>query len=148
MIKYSSEYPTVAPRTMPTYKSSSDRRSQPISDPDYFKWGIQETQVTLQRNIILLILHIILSPSSRQRATRKFQWWSLIISHIGLHTVYYKTLALLSSTRSLICNKEQYEQVRMIISYKSAMDSNTFLFYPTDPKIGHSQVGQAHVTST
>ena len=32
--------------------------------------------------------------------------------------------------------------------YKSAIDSDTFLFGPTKPKIGHSQVRQAQVAYT
>ena len=75
-------------------------------------------------------------------------FWSLRIYHIGVHTVHYDTHALFSSTKLWIYYKKKNEQVRIIISYKSAMDSNTFLFYPTDPKIGHSQVGQTQVTST
>ena len=37
--------------------------------------------------------------------------------------------------------------MKVIILYKSAIDSNKFLFDTTEPKIGHSQVGQARVAS-
>ena len=52
----------------------------------------------------------------------------LRISHIGVHTVYCETSALLSSTRLLIYDKEIRDHVKVIISYKSAMDPNILLF--------------------
>ena len=72
----------------------------------------------------------------------------LIIPHIRLHTVYYETRYLFSITKSWIYDKEKREQVKVIISYKSAMDLNTFLFDTTGSKIGHSWVGQDQVVST
>ena len=45
--------------------------------------------------------------------------------------------ALLSSTKSQIYNKGKYKQMKVIIFYKSAMDSNILLFELTKPKIGH-----------
>ena len=37
---------------------------------------------------------------------------------------------------------------KVIILYKYVIDSNVFLFEPTEPKIGHSPVIQAQVVST
>ena len=76
------------------------------------------------------------------------RWWSLRISHIGVHNVYYETCALFSSTKSRIYDKEKSEQVKLVLLYKSVMDSNTFLFEPTVPKTGHSRVCQYQVAST
>ena len=56
------------------------------------------------------------------------------ISHIGVYTVYYETRAIFSSTNSQIYNKEEREHVKVIIPYKSVMDSNTFLFESARPK--------------
>ena len=47
------------------------------------------------------------------------------------------TRALFSSTKSRIYDKEKLEKVKVILFYKLAMDSNTFLFEPIVPKIGH-----------
>ena len=58
----------------------------------------------------------------------------LIMSHIRVNKVYYETRALLSSANSQIYDKEIYEHVKLIISYKSVMDSNTFLFESASPK--------------
>ena len=71
-----------------------------------------------------------------------------MISHIGLHKVYYDTHALFSSTKLRIYDKYKRKQVKVIIWYKSMMDSNTFLFDPTEPEIGHIRVGQAKVSYT
>ena len=68
----------------------------------------------------------------------------LRISHIGVHD----TSDLFSITKSWIYNKEKREQVKVIIIYESVMDSNTFLFEPNVPKIGHSQVGNYQFSST
>ena len=70
------------------------------------------------------------------------------ISHIGVHTLYYETHGLFSSTKFLINDKEKRNQVKVIILYKSAMVSDLFLFEPAIPKIGQSQVGQDQATST
>ena len=72
----------------------------------------------------------------------------MIISHIGVHKLHYETHALFGSTESQIYDKEKPDHVKVIISYKSAMDLNLFLFHPTNPKMGHSSVGQAQVVST
>ena len=69
----------------------------------------------------------------------------LIISHIGLHTVYYDTRDLFSSTKLWIYDKDKRKRFGVIISYKSAMDSNTFIFESSGPKILHSQVRQDQV---
>ena len=55
------------------------------------------------------------------------------IYHIGVRD----TRDLLSITISQIYDKEKREQVKAIIFNKFSMDSNTFLFGPTKPKIGH-----------
>ena len=60
------------------------------------------------------------------------------MSHIGIHKVYYETRALFSSTKSQIYDKDKREQVKVVLLYKSAKDSNKFLFEPTVLKIGHS----------
>ena len=72
----------------------------------------------------------------------------MIISHIGVKTLYYGNHGLFSRTKSLIYYKNKREQVKLIIFYKSAIDSNTKLFDPTVPKIRLSQVVQARVVST
>ena len=48
--------------------------------------------------------------------------------------MYYETSDLLSITNLQIYDRDKYEQVKVIISYKSAMDSNTFLFESTRTK--------------
>ena len=73
LMEYPSGDPTSAPSTIPYDKPSSNPRSQPSSDPYVLKRGIQEAQVCLQKDIILFILHIILSSSSSQRVTWMFQ---------------------------------------------------------------------------
>ena len=73
---------------------------------------------------------------------KKCQQGSIRISHIRLNTVYYETNALLSRIKPLIYNKDKQNLVKLIISYKSVMDSNTFFFGPFGPKIGHSLVSQ------
>ena len=55
-------------------------------------------------------------------------YWSLIIFHIWVHTVYYDTRDLFLTTNLLINGKEKSDHLKLVISYKSAMDSNTFLF--------------------
>ena len=62
--------------------------------------------------------------------------------------MYYETRALFSSTKSQIYDKEKREQVKLILLYKSVMESNIFLFETAKSKIGHSRVGQALVAST
>ena len=64
--------------------------------------------------------------------------YSIRISHIRLHTVYYETHALLPITKSWIYYKEKRNEVKVVISYKYSTGSNTFLFDPADPKICHS----------
>ena len=62
-----------------------------------------------------------------------------MISHIGVHKLYYDTRALFSRTNLQIYDKDKIEQVKVILLYKYTMDSNTLLFYPTLPEIGHSR---------
>ena len=45
--------------------------------------------------------------------------------------MHYETRALFSSTKSWIYDKEKFEQVKVILFYKSVMESNSFLFDPT-----------------
>ena len=61
----------------------------------------------------------------------------IIISHIGLHTVYYDTCDLFSSTKLQIYYKEKQECVKAIISYESVMELNILLFKFAKPKIRH-----------
>ena len=61
----------------------------------------------------------------------------LIIPIIGVHKVYYETHALLSSTKLRIYDKYKRDRVKVILFYKSEMESNKFLFNTTVPKIGH-----------
>ena len=61
MIKYVSGDTSGAPINIPNYDTGSNTIDQPSSDPDSLKQGIQEAQVSLQRNPILFILHIIFS---------------------------------------------------------------------------------------
>ena len=63
---------------------------------------------------------------------------SLKISHTGVRKLYYETRAVLSITKLQIYGKHKRKQVKVIILYKSVMDSNTSLFEPAKPKIGHS----------
>ena len=70
---------------------------------------------------------------------------SLIISHIGVHKLYYDTQDLFLSTKSKIYDKEKRKQVKVIIFYKSTIEYNKYTFDPTKPKIGHSRVGQDQV---
>ena len=138
LIEYPNGYPTVYPITMPTDNSSSKPRAHPSADPDFIKRGRQEAQVSLKIYLILLIIHIISPLSSRQIVTEMLQQGSQIISHIGVHTSYYDTRDLFSSTSSQIYNKEKRKRVKVYLFYKSVMDSNTFLFNPTVSKIDHS----------
>ena len=96
---------------MPAENPSSKPRSHPVSDPYDLKRWKQESQVILQRYIILLILHIIYSLSSRQRYTRTRQQVSMRISHIGVR----ETSDLLSRNISQIYDKEKHEQMKAII---------------------------------
>ena len=70
LMEYPSGDPTGAPSTMPTGKPSSNPRSQTSLNPDVIKKGIQESQESLQIYLIIFIIHIISSFSSKQRATR------------------------------------------------------------------------------
>ena len=58
----------------------------------------------------------------------------------------YETHDLFSSTKSQTYNKVKHNQVKLIISYKFAMESNTFLFEP-DSLFCHSLVQQAQAVS-
>ena len=62
--------------------------------------------------------------------------------------MYCDNSTLLSSTESRIYDKDKHERGKVIILYKSGMDSNIFLFDPADPKIGLSQFVQAQVVPT
>ena len=61
----------------------------------------------------------------------------LRISHTGVNIVYYDNRALFSSTSSQIYDKDKRKRVEVILFNKSIMDSNTLLFEPIKPKIGH-----------
>ena len=56
--------------------------------------------------------------------------------------MYYETRELFSSTKSQNYDKEKRDQVKVILLYKSVMDSNTFIFDSTDPKIVNSWLVQ------
>ena len=131
-----------------TENTGSKPREQPISHPYFIKQGRQEAQVILQRIIIMFILHIILSSSSRLRATRIRRQGILRISNIGVHKLYYKTRALFSSTSSQFYDIDKDQLVKVIVFYNYAMESNTLLFDITVPKIGHSWVRQTQFAST
>ena len=60
----------------------------------------------------------------------------MVIYHIGVHTLYYETHTLFSSTRSRIYDKEKYKRVKVIIFNKYAMDLDALLFEPTVIIIG------------
>ena len=62
------------------------------------------------------------------------------IFHIGVHKVYDETCDLFSSTLSRIYDKDKCEEVKVMILYKSVMESNTFLFDPGRTGISHSKV--------
>ena len=104
------------PINMPYYKPSSKPSTQPSSDPDVLKWGIQEAQVSLQKCIILFILHSISSLTSSQRDIRMRQQGSLRISHSRLHKAYHDTNDLFSRHVSQIYNKYKREKVKVIMS--------------------------------
>ena len=61
--------------------------------------------------------------------------------------MYYETNSLFSSTKSRIYNKDKRKQAKLIISFKSTMDLNKFLFDTSGPKIVHIQVYQDQVES-
>ena len=82
-----------------THQPSSNTISQPILYPYALKQGIQEAQVIMQGIIIMLILNVIPSSYSGKRPTWTFWRGSIIIPQIVLHTVYYETSVLLSSTK-------------------------------------------------
>ena len=48
--------------------------------------------------------------------------------------MYYETRGLLSSTNSQIYDKEEHDHVKVIISYKYAIDLNKLLFESSGPK--------------
>ena len=100
---------------IPPNRTRSNPRAQTSSEPDDFKRGIQDAQVTLQINIIMFIVHIISYLSSRQMFTWMGQQESLRISHIRSHTVYYDTRFLFPSTNLCIYNKEEHNNVKVII---------------------------------
>ena len=52
--------------------------------------------------------------------------------------MYYEARALFLRTKSRIYDKDKREQVKVVLLFKSAMDSNKFLFNPTVREIGHS----------
>ena len=76
--------------------------------------------------------------SSIQRATYMCWKGSLRILHIGVHKVYHETNSLLPIIKLKVHDKEKRNRVKLIISYKSVMDSNELLFDFTGPKIRHS----------
>ena len=65
LIEYPSGYPTDSPNTMTSKNPSSNPSYQRSSGPDVLKKCSQQEQVILQIYIILFILHIISSSSSR-----------------------------------------------------------------------------------
>ena len=123
---------------MPIIKPSSKPMYQLSSDPNVLKQGSQESQESLQRNLIICILHIIFYFSSRQRYTQTRRRGSLKIYHIGVHTLYYENCALLLSTIYKIQNKEKHEQMKAILFNLFLMELNTLLFNTINPKIGHT----------
>ena len=146
IIEYPIRYPTGAPITITTENPISKPTYQPRSHPDSIKRGIQESQVILQRNIILFIHHTISSSSSRQEFTQTFLWGSMILSYIRVYKVCYETSDLFSSTKSQIYNKDKREWVKVVILYKPAMDLNILLFEAANLKIG--RIRKYYVTST
>ena len=118
---------------MSTESLSSHPTEHPISDLDVLKRVIQEAQVSLQRYLILFILHIIFSFSSKERSTQTSHRGIPIISHTRVRENH----ALLSRTSSRIYNKYKRKQVKAILFNKFAMDLNTFLFKPFKTKIDH-----------
>ena len=93
----------------------------------------------------MLTLDIIFSCSWIKKATSTHLWIIILISHIGVIIVYFDTRDMLSNTNSQIYDKEEHEYVKVVISYKSAFESNTFLFETARPKINHSWVLQNQV---
>ena len=89
LIEYPSGYQTSDLSTMTNENPGSNNRAQPRSYPDGFNRGIQYSQVSIQINLILLLLHKILSSLSRQRATCTCQWGSMRISHIMVLSITY-----------------------------------------------------------
>ena len=62
--------------------------------------------------------------------------------------MYYYTRGLFSITKLQVYDKEKRDQVKVVLLYQSVIESNTFLFDPAVPKLGHSQVGQDQVVYT
>ena len=110
-MKYTSGDSTGATTTITTVNTISNPIYQPIPKPYVLKRGIQEAQVSVQRYLTISIINIILSLSSRQRATRMRQRRSLRIYHIRVRETY----ALFSSTSLRIYDKKKREQVKAII---------------------------------
>ena len=63
---------------------------------------------------------------------------SMRTSRVRAYTVYYDTRNLFSITKSQIYDKNKRDKVKIIILYKSVVESSTFLSENADPKIGHS----------
>ena len=116
-IECPSGYPTGYPNTIRTGNTSSNPVSHPISDTDTLKRGIQEIQVSLKRSILLFILCIISSLSSRQRVIQACRRGGLRISHIRVHKLYYETQDLFPSTKSRIYGKDKCERLKVILYY-------------------------------
>ena len=108
---------------------------------------IQEVQVSLQINKNLFNFSYNPIFSSIKIATWTCQLGSMRISHIRTYTFYYSNRYFFSSTYSIIYDKDKHNQMKLIISYKYVMDSNTFLFDSDRPKICYIQVQQALFSS-
>ena len=70
------------------------------------------------------------------------------IYHFEIHKVYYETHSLFSSTKLQIYDKNNCEQVKVILLYTSDMELNAFLFGRTKRRIWHSIVAQDQVAFT
>ena len=132
-MEYPSGDPTGATSTMSTENPSSNPRFHPSSDPDVIKVGSQEAQGSLQIYLIFLILHIISSLSSRQRSLQTRQQGVLRISHIR----YMRPVIYFQAPDRKFTIKRNASKSRQLYLNILAMDSNTFLFNPVNPKIGH-----------
>ena len=83
-MEYTSGYPTRAAITIATLKPSSNPIDLSSLEPDFIKRGSQEAQVILERYLMIYILNIISSLSSRKRPIHMRQRGSLRIPHISV----------------------------------------------------------------
>ena len=84
--------------------------------------------------VIFILIHLYLRFTSCDHINPLLRPVILIISNTGVHELYYENHTLFSSTKLRIYNKDKHDRVKLILFYKSAMESNTLFFDPTEQK--------------